>query len=384
MPKISIIIPVYNAEAYVSKALDSVLSQTLTDIEVICIDDGSTDKSPEILEKYRAQDSRIKLIKQNKQGPANARNTGIKNALSDIITFLDADDWVYSDSAYEKIYCEMINNDLDLYIFNHYEYDSEKSVLLKDTQCKYIFNWEDEDYDKTLSKDEFLKYSFKFSPFPWDKFYKKSLLNDNNILFPINLPAGEDSAFALYCILFAHKVKFSHDKHIVYRINLNTSLTKAKIHDCLDYPIQVSQAIYDFLNERNLYDKYRIEYLSSTIKRLLGHYLRQIDCAPERCAYINLVADFLKKLNINRKTLMQIAKFDVEAMGLLHKHLNYPVFLVYKLFNILPVFKIKIRLHLKKYYILGIPVAEVINTGYYSKDIYLLGRLIKIFSATIF
>lgn len=196
MPKISVIIPVYNAEKYLAKSIESVLNQSLKDIEVICIDDGSTDKSLEILENYADKDKRIKIFRQKQSGPANARNLGIDNSSSDIITFLDADDWVYSENSYEKIYNEMKADNLDLLAYNHYEYNNELAALLPDALRKYIFEYDDEDYNKVLLKDDFSKYVFKFSPFPWDKFYKKNLLIDNNIKFPLNLPAGEDSASA--------------------------------------------------------------------------------------------------------------------------------------------------------------------------------------------
>ena len=299
MPKISVIIPVYNAEKYLAKSIESVLNQSLKDIEVICIDDGSTDKSLEILENYADKDKRIKIFRQKQSGPANARNLGIDNSSSDIITFLDADDWMYSENSYEKIYNEMKADNLDLLAYNHYEYNNELAALLPDALRKYIFEYDDEDYNKVLLKDDFSKYVFKFSPFPWDKFYKKNLLIDNNIKFPLNLPAGEDSAFALYVMLYAEKIKFSKVKHIVYRTDLNTSLTNAKIHECLDYPVNVAKSIYNFLNERNLYNTYRIEFLTSNIHRVLGHYLSQTECGHERGIYLNIAGDFFKSLKIN-------------------------------------------------------------------------------------
>ena len=357
MPKISVIIPVYNAEKYLAKSIESVLNQSLKDIEVICIDDGSTDKSLEILENYADKDKRIKIFRQKQSGPANVRNLGIDNSSSDIITFLDADDWVYSENSYEKIYNEMKADNLDLLAYH------------------------DEDYNKVLLKDDFSKYVFKFSPFPWDKFYKKNLLIDNNIKFPLNLPAGEDSAFALYVMLYAEKIKFSKVKHIVYRTDLNTSLTNAKIHECLDYPVNVAKSIYNFLNERNLYNTYRIEFLTSNIHRVLGHYLSQTECGHERGIYLNIAGDFFKSLKINNKTLKQIAKLDMAALELLHNKLNYPIFIVFKLFNIIPIFQIKKRWHLKKYYILGVPVLEIVYKNMYSKNVYLFGRFFNIFSS---
>lgn len=103
MPKISVIIPVYNAEKYLNKTLESILKQSLKDIEVICVDDGSTDSSVEIIQSFIKKDDRVKLIRQNNQHAGSARNTGLKEAQGEYIHFMDADDYVLN-CAYEAIY----------------------------------------------------------------------------------------------------------------------------------------------------------------------------------------------------------------------------------------------------------------------------------------
>ena len=104
MPKISVIIPVYNAEQYLRKCLDSVVSQTFRDIEIICVDDGSTDGSGAILDEYAAKDNRIVVIHQANAGVAAARNTGLKSAQGEYLAFLDSDD------AYNPQLCELAYN----------------------------------------------------------------------------------------------------------------------------------------------------------------------------------------------------------------------------------------------------------------------------------
>ncbi len=103
MVKVSITVPVYNVEKYLEKCLDSLIGQTLKDIEIICINDGSTDNSLSILEKYAKKDSRIKIINQENQGIANTRNKSIKLAQGEYIGFVDSDDWVSCD-FFEKLY----------------------------------------------------------------------------------------------------------------------------------------------------------------------------------------------------------------------------------------------------------------------------------------
>ena len=96
MAKISIIVPVYNTEKFLEKCLNSLINQTLKDIEIICINDGSTDNSLQILEKFANKDKRIQIINQTNSGPSIARNIGIKKAVGEYIGFVDSDDWVDS------------------------------------------------------------------------------------------------------------------------------------------------------------------------------------------------------------------------------------------------------------------------------------------------
>ena len=128
MPKISVIIPVYNAEKYLNKTLESILKQSLKDIEVICVDDGSTDGSVEIIQSFIKKDDRVKLIRQNNQHAGSARNTGLKEAQGEYIHFMDADDYVLN-YAYEAIYNKVIKYDLDCLKFSSVVYD----VKQKDT-----------------------------------------------------------------------------------------------------------------------------------------------------------------------------------------------------------------------------------------------------------
>lgn len=104
MIKVSIIIPIYNMERYLKECLDSISKQTLQEIEILCIDDGSTDSSPVLLEEYKKQDSRIKMIRQNNQGVSVARNKGIEAAEGKYVIFMDPDDWYPSENILEDLY----------------------------------------------------------------------------------------------------------------------------------------------------------------------------------------------------------------------------------------------------------------------------------------
>ena len=115
MTKISAILPVYNVEQYIKDCLDSIINQTMDDIEIICVNDGSLDNSLQVLEKYAQKDARIKIISQENQGQGIARNNGLKIANGEYITFIDPDDWVDVD-MFEKMYKSAKKFDSD-YVF---------------------------------------------------------------------------------------------------------------------------------------------------------------------------------------------------------------------------------------------------------------------------
>nr|MCR4662874.1 glycosyltransferase [Endomicrobiaceae bacterium] len=106
MPKVSVIVPVYNVEQYLRQCLDSIINQTFKDFECICVNDGSTDNSLTILQEYSKKDNRIKIINQKNSGSSVSRNNGIKQALGQYVSFVDADDWItdnYLEILYNKI-----------------------------------------------------------------------------------------------------------------------------------------------------------------------------------------------------------------------------------------------------------------------------------------
>ncbi len=179
--KVSVIIPVYNVEPYLRRCLDSVVNQTLKDIEIICINDGSTDNSLKILEDYAKQDDRLKIITIQNSGVSVARNIGIKNSTGEYIGFVDSDDWIDFD-FYEKLYNSVELNNYDIVKADMIRVYSNKSEL------------------SSLNNQIKNNIYFFTSEF-YSAIYKKNFLNNNKILFPVNIITGEDIVFSLQCVL---------------------------------------------------------------------------------------------------------------------------------------------------------------------------------------
>jgi len=173
MIKISVIVPVYNVETYLRKCLDSLVNQTLADIEIICTDDGSTDNSPAILQEYAAIDNRVKIITQNNFGVSNARNNGLKLAEGEYIGFCDPDDRVEAD-FYEKLYNYATQYNADIAAAN--------IIKVKKNKLKKFFTFKNtticEDYKEKLKICDIPDYSYI-----WNKIYKRKPIIENNLLF---------------------------------------------------------------------------------------------------------------------------------------------------------------------------------------------------------
>jgi len=180
MPKISIIIPVYNVEKYLKRCIDSVLRQTLSDIEIILVDDGSTDSSGEMCDNFAKEDTRIKVIHKKNGGLSSARNEGLKYATADLVGFIDSDDWITTD-MYEYLYNLQQKNDADIVSCNYilaYDYQTK---IKKQKIKEFVFR-----------RDEALKNYMKMGVFErindysaWKKVYKKKLFSD--VEFPIGM-----------------------------------------------------------------------------------------------------------------------------------------------------------------------------------------------------
>ena len=175
-PKISIIVPVYNTSTYLEECLDSLINQSIKDIEIICIDDKSSDDSPKILEKYAASDERVKVL-YNKEntGQAIARNIALKYVKGEYIAFMDSDDKIDLD-GYEKVLNFSLENDLDMVLFNVVRFDHKGIIGGSELHERSI--------QEKVTKSSILEHpEFVYDTSPCNKLIKTSLLVDNNIEF---------------------------------------------------------------------------------------------------------------------------------------------------------------------------------------------------------
>ena len=232
--KVSVIIPVYNVENYLKECIDSVINQTLTDIEIICIDDGSTDGSTEILNEYASKgDNRIKVFYQQNSGVSATRNKGIDIAIGEYIKFVDSDDILHKDAC--KI-CYSKAKELDADIVFH---ESTEDIVFE----KPLFNL--------------------FTPSSCFTLYRTKFIKDNNIRFNESTSYGEDQAFNLICSPKANKIVSISDHLYTYRNNPTSACHTSNIQRHSDSHAKNVKYVYDDWNKNGYFfdDTAKINFL---------------------------------------------------------------------------------------------------------------------------
>ncbi len=257
MIKVSVIIPVYNSEKYLRECLDSIINQTLKEIEIICIDDGSTDNSLDILKSYAAKDRRIIILQQRNLGAGAARNAGLKIAKSKYLSFLDADDFFEKNmlkKAYDK--CEL--DKAQICVFRSKEFDNkDKKFLLMTWSIRKRFL----PRKIPFSPIDISKHIFQvFNGWAWDKLYDREFIQQNKLRFQ-EIRTTNDAYFVFTANVLASRITVLNDILAYHRVNTNTSLsvTREKSWDCCYKAIT---AIKRELIKQSLYDVYKQSYIN--------------------------------------------------------------------------------------------------------------------------
>ena len=218
-PKVSVIIPVYNVEKYLRECLDSVVNQTLKDIEIICVDDGSTDNSLNILKEYAQKDDRINILTQKNQGSASARNTALSLAKGKYIGFIDSDDYI-SKNYFESLYNSAKKHNADICATN--------SIILCENDKQTIKKCGIEINDKEIVSLYAKSKIIITTGVSGNKIYRKQFLTENNIKYlEINNPA-EDNYFTDIAVICANKIAINNKCSYYYVIHNNSQTQKLK------------------------------------------------------------------------------------------------------------------------------------------------------------
>lgn len=279
MPKVSVIVPIYNVEKYLEKCINSLLSQTLEDIQIILVNDGSKDNSGNIAKEYgKNNKGRVIYVEKENGGLSYARNYGLKYATGDFIAFLDSDDYIEK-NAYEEMYNKAIEENAD-YVECDFIWEFPNKIRV-DKQYPY------------KNKKEMLSFVRVVA---WNKLIKRQLIIDNNLEFPKGL-RYEDVEFTYKLIPFINKFAYV-DKPFIHYVQREGSIANVQNERTADI-FTVLDNVIEFYKKNNIYEEYRNELEYNYARYLLCSSLKRMCKIKDKTIREKLLTESWERLNLN-------------------------------------------------------------------------------------
>lgn len=278
-PKVSIIVPVYNVELYLNRCVDSLLNQTLREIEIILVDDGSPDGCPEICDDYAKKDSRVKVIHKQNGGLGYARNSGMAIAIGEFIAFVDSDDYV-DHAMYETLYNKALSANADVVFCNFYVGERNGSFkLVKEVEEELLLSNKNRDLfllDMIASAPNVCN-ERQYQMSVWHAIYLREIIVDNNINFYSEREiVSEDIPFQCQFLLKSNLILYIPSSFYYYCFN-NISLTKTFVEEKFSRFIVLYKLLLDITrilpNSERRCSRLFIGYSRSYIRNLVGSKL---------------------------------------------------------------------------------------------------------------
>ncbi len=262
--RLSVIVPVYNTENYLLRCLDSICVQDFKDMEIICIDDGSQDRSGEILEQYKERDSRIKVIHQDNMGVNAARKAGIRISTGEYVTFVDSDDWI-EEETFSYVFSILDRTSVDL-ISSAYWMEFDGKVLYKDVFEEGVYSGE---YWNKIRKNAFFDFELQrtgiYAPL-CSKVIRRELMDKVLEAVPDSITMYEDKAYLVHLLLDANSIYISHRPFYHYVKNQNSAMNSK--HD--NYLLIINE-LYHFFQSLYVHPK-----CTEEIRKRLELYIVQV------------------------------------------------------------------------------------------------------------
>ena len=309
--KISVVVPAYNVEKYIEKTLKSIVNQTLREIEIIVINDGSTDDTLSIIKRLMLEDKRIILINKKNGGVSQARNDGIKIAKGEYVSFIDGDDWIEED-FFKDSYKYGSENNLDIVMSDAYldYFRRKKTKYLKELEVQKIISGEE--YLKQLYKNNCLKVV-------WNKIVKREIFIENDLFFLENVPSGEDMNLTIklgYVVSKIGKINKAYYHYIQYPQSVTKQKTSNKI-----YPFLKSfDDIRNFIKkiDSNLLKKDEVKIYEYEVKSIQNFVVKDSNWKNEDyIKAVEIFLDLVKSEKIDKP--IQNFKFSYKILWLICK-----------------------------------------------------------------
>lgn len=296
-PKVSIIIPIYNAQIYLKQCVESVLGQSMKDLEVVLIDDGSTDESGKMCDIWKEMDKRVKVLHIDNMGVSNARNKGLEIAKGEFIMFVDSDDWMNCRMV-ETLYNKITSKNLEVVFCDYIKVSEEKQI-----KCEKVLEYQIYENEQVPIVIRNMFGGGKYFSSVWRGIYRKSIIDQYNIRFE-NIKFAEDMLFNIEYLFDCKKVEVSRECLYYYRENLTSSLQKLK-NDIKEMQ-KLSYKIYKLLNRYDNINRYadRLEKeIELTIKRIFEISQNYQEFAVYIKQYINGYSSMLIQIPLEEKVI---------------------------------------------------------------------------------
>ena len=320
--KVSVIVPVYNVEKYLRECLDNILNQSLEDIEIICVNDGSTDNSLDILDEYSKKDSRVKVISQENKGLSGARNTGMKHVTGQYVTFMDSDDY-FSEGSLEKLYGICEEKNLDVAIAKLINFDDETNEKAKSDYYEIKFL-------KKIVGDNVFDFSdvgdkmYNIPVTAPGKFYRYDLISD------MEFPEGiifEDNVFFTEVLFRAERIYF-HDDYIYNRRIRFDSITNSNFENFTDSIVMFNKVI-DVTKRYNHYDEFKYKLFRHKVLNIFTRFSQVTEEYKQN--FFEMIIDEFKVYSKEIKSYSDVSKFDKKAMFIMDSALDSDTWLEFEL-----------------------------------------------------
>ena len=315
---ISVVVSVYNTEPYLRTCLDSIIRQTYPALEILCVDDGSTDASPQILADYVAGDPRFRILTQANAGAGAARNTGLAHATGEYLIFLDSDDWFEPDFL-EQMLRRARESGADVTICRAEEFDTETGAASP---------W--------MRRDELLPGDC-FSPVQaanvlfqfvhgeaWDKLYRTGFIRDTGLRFPA-LKNSEDLVFVFQSLALADRIALADRVLVHYRTGRPSSVLHSRLR-YPDAPYQAAALLKEGLTSRGCFETYRRSYINWAMAFLTWHVADMEDRKTQRACFHLLKTEWFDRLELRGHPAGTFDSRFLYSKYLLANYAPYPVF----------------------------------------------------------
>ena len=295
--KVSVIIPVYNSEKYLKQCLDSVVNQTLKDIEIIIVNDGSTDNSLVIIQEYANKNKNIKVINKQNEGCYKARNIGLEKSHGKYIAFVDSDDYI-EHNMYEKLYKKIKDTDADIVCCCYWHH--LKNKLKKIANFEYSMNLLTKTNNKLIGAASVIL----DDSIIWNKIFKRQLLIEKRIKFHSDCYMADDSFFYIVSILNAKSIVYISDILYVHRVLIKNTITSSYNEQNFDC-IKVSQRILEYATQNKM-ERFMPQIIAFVLRLTVLGYLRINKCYKKK--YFEKMCKFIDDYSINSKTKIAFVK----------------------------------------------------------------------------